>query len=155
MTCLEPKSRARMLPRFVAALALVSVNAGTGACGWSATTGSTGSTTLVVRQNSSVLANFALPQLMNLPQVEVTTPQSRGAQSQKGPTVDSILNAAGATGVDTVRVEGRDPAQTLTAAEVNAPAILNVTKRHTLKLAGSGLDIGRWVRDVTALTVNP
>lgn len=110
---------------------------------------------LVVQENGRVLARFALPRLQNLPQVEVVTPQSRGAQIQKGPTVRSILNAAGATDVDSVRVEGRDPAQTLTAAELTDTVILNVTKRNTLKLAGAGLDTDRWVRDVTALVVNP
>ncbi len=67
----------------------------------------------------------------------------------------SVLNAAGAAVVERVRVEGRDPAQTLTAAELTDPVILNITKRHTLKLAGTTLDTGRWVRDVTALVVNP
>ncbi len=155
MTGLKPKARSRTLPRFVAALAIVSLDAGIGACAWSATNGPSGSTTLVVQQNSALLARFALSQLMSLPQVEVVTPQSRGAQVQKGPTVGSVLNAAAAADVDRVRVEGRDPAQTLTAAELNAPVILSVTKRNTLKLAGARLDTGRWVRDVTTLIVNP
>ncbi len=155
MTGPKPKYRSRMLPRIVAALAIVTLNAAIGGCALSATNGPGGLTTLVVQQNSANLARLGLPQLMSLPQVEVVTPQSRGAQVQKGPTVSSVLNAAGATGVDSVRVEGRDPAQTLTAAELNAPAILNVTKRNTLKLAATGLDTNRWVRDVTALIVNP
>ncbi|GAB2996573.1 hypothetical protein MBOU_00340 [Mycobacterium bourgelatii] len=83
------------------------------------------------------------------------TPQSHGAQVQKGPTVRSILAAARVTEVDRVRVDGRDPAQTLTAAELTDQVILNVTKRNTLKLTGTQLDRDRWVRDVTALVVNP
>lgn len=67
----------------------------------------------------------------------------------------SILSVAGAADVERVRVEGRDPAQTLTAAELTDQVILNITKRRTLKLAGTKLDTGRWVRDVTALVVNP
>ncbi|WP_420799454.1 hypothetical protein [Mycobacterium celatum] len=109
---------------------------------------------LVVQQHSQVLARFTLPQLQNLPQVEIRTPQSRGAQVQKGPTVRSVLDAAHATGVTSVRVVGRGP-QTLTAAELTDQVILNVTKRHTLKLAGAKLDLSRWVRDVTGLDVNP
>lgn len=111
--------------------------------------------TLVVQQRSQILARFTLPQLQDLPQVEIRTPQSRGAQVQKGPTVRSVLDAAHATGVTNVRVIGRDPAQTLTLAELNDQVILNVTKRHTLKLAGADLDLSRWVRDVTGLVVNP
>lgn len=67
----------------------------------------------------------------------------------------SVLNAAGATGVERLRVEGRDPAQTLTAADLSEQLILNVTKRNTLKLAGTKLGVDRWVRDVTTLVVNP
>ncbi|MCV7234663.1 hypothetical protein [Mycobacterium branderi] len=110
---------------------------------------------LVVQQRSQVLARFTLPQLQDFPQVEIRTPQSRGSQVQKGPTVRSILDAAHATGVTSVRVVGRDPAQTLTAGELTDQVILNITKRHTLKLAGTNLDLSRWVRDVTGLDVNP
>jgi hypothetical protein len=110
---------------------------------------------LVVQQSNRVLARFTLPQLQNLPQVEIVTPQSRGAVVQKGPTVRSILDAAHATGVTSVRVEGSDPAQTLAATEVTDDLILNVTKRNTLKLTGTKLDVDRWVRDVSNLAVNP
>lgn len=125
------------------------------ACGTPGTKSATGGNNLVVHANGRVLARLTLPQLQRLPQVEVATPQSRGAQVQKGPTVRSILNAAGATGVERLRVEGRDPAQTLTAADLTDQLILNVTKRNTLKLAGTKLGTDRWVRDVTTLVVNP
>jgi hypothetical protein len=105
---------------------------------------------LVVRQDSRTLTSFTLRQLQDLPQVEIVTPQSRGAVRQKGPTVHSILDAAGAIDVRTVRIEGRDPAQTFVAAELTDELILNVTKRKTLKLVGTKLDVGRWVRDVTS-----
>ncbi|CAM3228963.1 hypothetical protein MYIN104542_23270 [Mycobacterium intermedium] len=108
-----------------------------------------------MQQGGHEVRRFVLPQLRDLPQVEVATPQSHGARVQKGPTVRSILAAAGTTGVDLVRVEGRDPAQTLTAAELTDQLILNVTKRNTLKLTGTQLARERWVRDVTALVVNP
>jgi hypothetical protein len=110
---------------------------------------------LAVQQDGKELTHFSLSQLQDLPQVEIATPQSRGAQIQRGPTVRSVLDAAGATGVEKVRFEGRDPAQTLTAAELTDQVILNVTKHDTLKLTGAQLDTGRWVRDVTALVVNP
>jgi hypothetical protein len=119
------------------------------------THGATEGTDLNVAQSGRPLARLTLPQLQHLPQVEVQTPQSRGAQIQKGPTVRSILDSAGATGVASVRVEGRDPAQTLTAVELTNELILNITKRNTLKLAGTTLGIDRWVRDVTTLDVNP
>nr|WP_245847040.1 hypothetical protein [Mycobacterium szulgai] len=54
-----------------------------------------------------------------------------------------------------MRVEGRDPAQTFGAAELTDQLVLNVTKRNTLKLAGTQLGRDRWVRDVTTLVVNP
>jgi hypothetical protein len=128
------------------------VGVGLGGCASSATDGRGN---LVVQQNGRVLGRFTLTQLQDLPQVEIVTPQSRGAQTQKGPTVRSVLAAAGVTEVDRVRVEGRDPAQTLTAAELTDQVILNVTKRNTLKLTGTQLGTDHWVRDVTSLIVNP
>ncbi|OBF62314.1 hypothetical protein A5753_15630 [Mycobacterium sp. 852002-51971_SCH5477799-a] len=110
---------------------------------------------LIVQENHRVLDRFTVSQLQRLPQVEVATPQSHGAQVQKGPSVRSILDAAGATDVVKVRVEGRDPAQTLTAAELDDQLILGFTKRDTLKLTGAKLTRNQWVRDVTDLVVNP
>ncbi|MFV0494562.1 hypothetical protein [Mycobacterium sp.] len=129
---------------------LVAIAAGTGGC-----TTSEVSTQLVVEQRGRDLGRFGLDQLRGLPQVQIATPQSRGAQAQTGPTVRSVLDAAGAGDTNAVRVEGRDPAQTLAADELTDSVILNVTRRNTLKLAGSHLPRNRWVRDVTRLVVNP
>ncbi|MGC2655557.1 MAG: hypothetical protein WA317_18600 [Mycobacterium sp.] len=139
----------------VVLLATLLSGATVAACVSSSTHDLNSGATVVVRHDSAVLARFALSQLRRLPQVVIATPQSRGAQIQQGPTVRSVLNAAGAAGAERVRVEGRDPAQTLTAAELTEQVILNITKRHTLKLAGTTLDAGRWVRDVSTLVVNP
>ncbi|OBK97146.1 hypothetical protein A5645_01295 [Mycobacterium asiaticum] len=109
---------------------------------------------LVVQQNDRVLQRFSLHQLRDLPQIEVPTPQSGGAHVQKGPTVRSIVNAAGVTDIESVRVEGRDPAQTLVAAELTDRVILSITKRNTVKLTGTPLPRDRWVRDVVRLVVN-
>lgn len=127
---------------------------GAGAC---ATTGhgSPAEYHLLIRENDRVLAEFGLPQLQKLPQVEIATPQSQGSPVQKGPTVRAVLDAAGAVNVAGIRVEGRDPAQTLTAGELTDQVVLSVTKRNTLKLAGANLGRERWVRDVTDLVVNP
>ena len=114
-----------------------------------------GGNDLVVQQNGQQLARLNLAQLQHLPQVDVATPQSRGAKVQRGPTVRAILSAAGAARVESVRVEGRDPPQTLTATELTEKLILALTKRNTLKLTGTDLGSERWVRDVTALVVNP
>nr|WP_242660263.1 hypothetical protein [Mycobacterium mantenii] len=116
---------------------------------------SRGEVQLVVEENHRVLDQFTVPQLQQLPEVEVATPQSRGAQVQTGPSVRSILEAAGAIGAVRVRVEGRDPAQTLTVAGLDDQTILAFTKRQTLKLTGATLGRDQWVRDVTDLVVNP
>ena len=135
------------LVRLVAVLA---VTAGLVACGSPET-----ELQLVVQENHRVLDRFTISQLQQLPQTEVATPQSHGAQVQKGPSVRSILGAAGATDVIKVRVEGRDPPQTLTAAELDDQTILGFTKRDTLKLTGAKLTRDQWVRDVTDLVINP
>ncbi|SRX93269.1 hypothetical protein MSP7336_01506 [Mycobacterium shimoidei] len=134
------------------AIMVIAVIAGIGVSGCDA---SETDESLVVQQGSRALAHFTVRQLQGLPQVEITTPQSRGAKVQKGPTVRSVLDAAHADGVIVVRVDGRDPAQTLSAAELTNDVILDITKRHTLKLTGANLTLDRWVRDVTALVVNP
>ncbi|GAB1813156.1 hypothetical protein MUNTM_21950 [Mycobacterium sp. MUNTM1] len=136
--------------RLARVIAVLVVSAGLVACGGSET-----ELQLVVHENHQVLQRFTVSRLQQLPQVEVATPQSHGAQVQKGPSVRSILNAAGATGVVSVRVEGRDPAQTLTAAELDDQTILGFTKRNTLKLTGPKLGRDQWIRDVTDLVVNP
>lgn len=134
-----------LLTRVVAVFALL---AGLVACG-----ASESDVQLVVQDNHRVLDRFTLSRLEQLPQVQVATPQSH--RVQQGPSVRSILDAAGAAGVISVRVEGRDPAQTLTAGELDDRAILGFTKRHTLKLIGAKLSRDQWVRDVTDLVVNP
>lgn len=132
------------------AVAVLAISAGIAACAPSGT-----DNRLVVQDNHRVLDQFTIAQLQQLPQVEITTPQSHGAQAQKGPSVRSILNAAGAADATRVRVEGRDPAQTLIAAALDDQTILSFTKRNTLKLTGARLSRDQWVRDVTALVVNP
>ncbi len=139
----------------VAMLTVLLLGTGLGSCARPGTPSATRGNDLVIQANGRVLARLTLPQLQQLRQVEVATPQSRGAQVQKGPTVRSILNTADASGVERLRVEGRDPAQTLTAADLTDQLILNVTKRNTLKLTGAKLGTDRWVRDVTTLVVNP
>ncbi|ORW08342.1 hypothetical protein [Mycolicibacter longobardus] len=110
---------------------------------------------LTVREGGRMLDEFDLARLGELPQTEITTPQSRGNPVQRGPTVRAVLDAAGATDVRSVRFEGSDPAQTLTAAELSDRVVLSFTRRDTLKLAGVDLDRDRWVRDVNTVVVNP
>ena len=136
--------------RLAGPVAVLAVSAALVACGASQTL-----LQLVVQEDLRVLERFTISQLQRLPQTEVATPLSHGAQVQKGPSVRSILDAAGATSVIKVRVQGRDPAQTLTAAELGDQTILGFTKRDTLKLTGAKLARDRWVRDVTTLVVNP
>lgn len=132
------------------AAAVLVVSVGLAACGASGA-----DDRLVVQDSHRVLERFTMTQLQRLPQVEIETPQSHGARTQKGPSVRSILNAAGAAGATRVRVEGRDPAQTLTVAGLDDQTILGVTRRNTLKLTGAKLSRDQWVRDVTAMVVNP
>lgn len=140
----------RSFTRSFRVVAVLAVSVGMAACGASGT-----GDQLVVQDTSRVLERFTMAQLQRLPQVEIATPQSHGAQTQKGPSVRSVLNAAGVADATRVRVEGRDPAQTLTAAALDEQTILSFTRRHTLKLTGAKLGRDQWVRDVTALVVNP
>ncbi|MGB3476965.1 MAG: hypothetical protein WBA69_19500 [Mycobacterium sp.] len=138
-------------------LGLAALVVGAAAAGCAADTDTDTSTGyhLVIRQDGRVLDEFDLARLGGLPQTEIATPQSHGSPVQRGPAVRAVLDAAGATAVRSVRVEGRDPAQTLTAAELTDQVVLSFTKRDTLKLAGAELERDRWVRDVSTVVVNP
>lgn len=138
---------------FATGLAVLVV--GAGGCATGTGTDTATGYHLTVREDGRVLDDFDLARLGELPQTEITTPQSRGNPVQRGPTVRAILDAAGATDVRSVRFEGSDPAQTLTAAELSDRVVLSFTRRDTLKLAGVDLDRDRWVRDVSTVVVNP
>lgn len=144
---MQMRSSAGHLLRVVLAALLV----GTGGCA----TDSDGGYHLVIRQDGRVLDEFDLARLGELPQSEITTPQSHGNPVQRGPSVRAVLAAAGATEISSVRVEGSDPAQTLTGAELTDRVVLSFTRRDTVKLAGTDLPRDRWVRDVSAVVVNP
>lgn len=145
--------RSSAQPLFRVGLVALVVGCGIGGCASAADT-ATGYH-VVVRQDSRVLDDFDLTRLGELPQTEITTRQSRGNPVQRGPAVRAVLDAAGASEVRSVRFEGSDPPQTLSAAELTDQVVLSFTKRDTVKLAGVDLDRDRWVRDVSALVVNP
>ncbi|MFC5993453.1 hypothetical protein ACFQE5_04390 [Pseudonocardia hispaniensis] len=107
---------------------------------------------LVVRRGDHELLRLDVDGLRALPQVEAAT-AGTGKGSQRGPTVRAVLDRAGVGAVTTVTVEGRDPTQTLTAADLTDRLVLDLTARGTVKLAGPDLPRERWVRDVTALVV--
>lgn len=140
---------------FGVGLAALVVGAAVAGCGSDTDTDTATGYRLVVRQDGRVLDEFDLARLGGLPQTEIATPQSHGSPVQRGPAVRTVLDAAGATAVHSVRFEGRDPAQTLTAAELTDQVVLSFTKRDTLKLAGTDLERDRWVRDVSTVVVNP
>lgn len=140
---------------FGVGLAALVVGAAVAGCGGDTDTDTATGYRLVVRQDGRVLDEFDLARLGGLPQTEIATPQSHGSPVQRGPAVRTVLDAAGATAVHSVRFEGRDPAQTLTAAELTDRVVLSFTKRDTLKLAGTDLERDRWVRDVSTVVVNP
>jgi len=137
--------------RRIRILAVLLIAIGAGGCATDAGNGYH----VAVRQDGHVLAEFDLARLAELPQAEITTPQSYGSKVQRGPALRAVLAAAGAGEARSVRVEGSDPAQTLTAAELTDRLVLGFTKRDTVKLAGTDLDRDRWVRDVSAVVVNP
>lgn len=141
----------RVLAANTSATAVMFLTASLGACAPGPSTDSQ----LLVQESGRVLDHFTVARLEQLPQVRVATPQSHGAQHQTGPSVRSVLDAAGAKDIVRVRVEGRDPAQVITSADLDDPVVLDITKRNTLKLTGAKLGTDRWVRDVTALVVNP
>ncbi|CAJ1493257.1 hypothetical protein MU0083_000226 [[Mycobacterium] kokjensenii] len=135
----------------------LAVTAGLGGCATPTGTeaAASGGYRLVVQRDGRVLDELDLARLRDLPQTEIATPQSHGNPVQRGPAVRAVLEAAGAADVHRVRFEGRDPAQTLTAAELTDRVVLSFTKRDTVKLAGADLGRDRWVRDVRTVVVDP
>ena len=88
-----------------------------------------------------------------LPAVTVDTPDSTGDTRQSGPTLTSVLGAAGVTTFARLRVVGPSESLDLTPAEVTPQLVLAHTKRGTLKLAGPAVPPSTGVRDVTDIEV--
>ncbi|GAA1861652.1 hypothetical protein GCM10009836_47310 [Pseudonocardia ailaonensis] len=96
---------------------------------------------------------FDTAKLGTLPSVTVDTPASDGATQQAGPTLASVLGAAGVTTYTKLHVVGPSESLDLTPADVTPQLVLAQTKRGTVKLAGPGVEPSKWVRDVTDVEV--
>lgn len=96
---------------------------------------------------------FDTARLSTLAPTTVQTPESDGATTQTGPTLASVLTAAGVGAYTGLRVAGPEDSVTLTPADVRPDLVLATTKRGTVKLSGPGLPPDRWVRDVTDVEV--
>ena len=108
--------------------------------------------TVTVRAGGRI-ERFDVARLSTLPPTTVDTPASDGATSQTGPTLASVLTAAGVGTYAGLRVAGPEDSATLTPADVRPDLVLATTRRGTVKLSGPGLTPDRWVRDVTDVEV--
>lgn len=69
----------------------------------------------------------------------------------------ALLSVPGVGGCARPGADGRSAGLVVrrNGTDLDDHVILDITKRNTLKLAGRDLGVDRWVRDVTALVVNP
>tara|TARA_B100000315_G_C14570151_1_gene585068 strand:+ start:563 stop:1033 length:471 start_codon:yes stop_codon:yes gene_type:complete len=107
-----------------------------------------------VVQDEAVLASFLLADLRGLPQVTVKT----GSTERKGPTLRSVLAAAGVEEFDSVNVDGflqgRGLSVDLTNTDVDDEILLVLNSQGKARLVGPDLAPKRSIADVTRLTVS-
>jgi hypothetical protein len=108
-----------------------------------------------VVQGGTVLAGFVLSDLRDLPRVTVGS----GSRKQEGPTVRSVLAAAGVEVFETVTVDGFRPGRgvggelTLTSAELDDQVIFVINSQGETTLVSPSIPPERSIVDVKRLMV--
>jgi hypothetical protein len=109
--------------------------------------------TVSVVRTGQVVRRFSVAELHALRQ---TTIQS-GGKPQEGPSVDTVLGAAGVDGYVTLVVRGMGAQDkgllTVPASKVTTAAVLDFARRGTVKLVAPDGQLPDRVRDVTVLEV--
>jgi len=109
--------------------------------------------TVEVRRGDDVLAVYDLEELQAMPQMTV----SALGKAESGPSLNSVLDAAGVAQYDSVRVIGpavRDDGELrLESSEVTPGVLLDVSNRGTVKIVGPDMAWDDRVRDVTDIVV--
>jgi nitrogen regulatory protein PII len=107
-----------------------------------------------VMRGDTVLKQFSVAALRALPAVTIIA----DGKPQHGPTVQTVLTAAGVTSFTTLEVRGmglRDSGRlTLAAKAVTGDTILDFNDRGTVKIVSPTMDWRLRVRDVTELRVH-
>jgi hypothetical protein len=142
----RPGRVAALAPVVVAALVAVVALAPVGCSRWGRA-GSRAQFTVVVRGGRQT--TFSLDSLARLPFVRVMA----DGKEQEGPTLSTVLAAAGARDYSGVTVIGRIGRLRLARSSVTADVLLDFTNRATVKLASPHIPKSRWVKDVTRIEV--
>ena len=148
--------------RVVAVIAVLAAVVGTGwavqhaAAGRKAPSGATrpAAYTVALTRNGALLRRFTLADLHALPATRVTI----DGKVQDGPTLLSVLAAAGVRGHPAVIVLGaglRDSGKlVLPASRVNGRIVVDFADRGTVKVCSPQIAWGHWVRDVKEIRVD-
>jgi hypothetical protein len=119
----------------------------------SGTSGSDAEYVVVVIRDGDVLERFTMEEIraFDTARVEVL------GKTEEGPTLLSVLEAAGVTDFSRVHIGGMgirdDGAITLTRAEVDDDVLLGIANRGTVKVVGPDIAWEDRVRDVTEIVV--
>jgi hypothetical protein len=107
--------------------------------------------------NDTLKESLTLNDLLSLEQVVLTTPEQDS--DQHGPTLPSVLKAAGIESFSELTVIGLSKGRvataelTLSSNQVDETVVLDITNRGTTKLAGINIPSEDWIRDVSELRV--
>ena len=119
------------------------------------TDGGSANVVFEVVQDGTVIASFLLADVRKLPQQTVKI----GSQDQKGPTLSSVLEAAGVEAFDSVAVDGFRPGRmvaselTIASANLNDEVLVVINRRGEAKLVSSAIPPERSIVDIKRLTV--
>lgn len=122
-----------------------------------ASTAKTGGYSLKIFFNDKQVASFSLDDLRALPQLTLTVKEAD--KVQQGPSLLSVINAAGITDFSQVTVSGWAKQKIATAeavlkkAQLNDRVILDITGRNATKLADGDMSFNDWIIDLEKLVV--
>lgn len=103
----------------------------------------------VIDQNGRQ-TDFSISALKALPLITATI----NNKVQGGPSLVSVLKKAGISEFEKVTVHGKDGTEcTLTFKQCDKKSILDFTNRGTVKLATKYINMDKWAKDITKITV--
>jgi hypothetical protein len=110
----------------------------------------TGGVFRLTKPDGSIRA-FSLDDLKKLPLASILS----DGQPQEGPTLSSVLDAAGVTSFGSVVVTGPSGSKTLARAEVTKDVILDFNNRGSVKLVSPTMPKADRIVDITKIEVKP
>lgn len=100
-------------------------------------------------RSDGTVKSFSLEEVRKLPTVTIPAFD----KAQHGPTVKTVLKAAGVKKFKEVTITGSTGKTTLAVKDITPKVMLDITNRGTVKLVEPGKSKQEWVKDVSKIQV--